>query len=44
MAGLNDASLSRAKSYRIGALRGYGNAINPVQAKQFIEIVMEYRP
>jgi hypothetical protein len=29
MAGLDAASLKRAKRYRIGAIRGYGNAIVP---------------
>lgn len=41
LAGLDNASLARAKSYRVGALRGYGNAINPEQARVFIEEVME---
>lgn len=41
LAGLDNASLTRAKSYRVGALRGYGNAINPEQASEFIKIVME---
>jgi hypothetical protein len=37
MAGLDAASLGRAKSYRVTALRGYGNAINVYAAKAFIE-------
>ena len=41
LAGLDNASLARAKAYRVGALRGYGNAINPEQAAEFIRVVME---
>lgn len=44
LAGLDGASLRLAKSYRVGALRGYGNAINPEQAAEFIRIVMECQP
>jgi DNA (cytosine-5)-methyltransferase 1 len=40
MAGLDGPSLKRAKSYRVGALRAYGNAINAVQAEQFIRAYM----
>jgi hypothetical protein len=40
VAGLDNASLARAKGYRVGALRGYGNAINPEQAREFIQSVM----
>ena len=41
VAGLNAASLKRAKSYRVGTLRGYGNAINPHQAAEFIKAADE---
>jgi DNA (cytosine-5)-methyltransferase 1 len=41
MAGLDAASLKRAKAYRVGALRGYGNAINPWQAAEFIRAARE---
>lgn len=37
VAGLSSASLKRAKAYRVGALRGYGNAINAEAARLFIE-------
>ena len=37
VAGLSSASLKRAKAYRVGALRGYGNAINASAAIAFIE-------
>lgn len=40
LAGLDGTSLKRAKSYRVGALRAYGNAINAVQAEQFIRAYM----
>lgn len=40
MAGLDAASLRRAKSYRVGSLKAYGNAINAVQAEQFIRAYM----
>lgn len=36
VAGLDGSSLKRAKAYRVGALRAYGNAINAYQAEQFI--------
>ena len=41
MAGLDAASLKRAKAYRVGSLRGYGNAINPHQAAEFIRAAEE---
>lgn len=41
MAGLDGDSLSRAKSYRIGGLRGYGNALNAEAATTFIECWIE---
>ncbi|CAE6839484.1 hypothetical protein R75777_07000 [Paraburkholderia nemoris] len=41
MAGLDAASLKRAKAYRVGTLRGYGNAINPHQAAEFIKAASE---
>jgi hypothetical protein len=41
VAGLDGASLRSAKSFRVGALRGYGNAINAEAAQVFVEIVME---
>ena len=41
MAGLDAASLKRAKAYRVGTLRGYGNAINPIQAAEFIRASRE---
>lgn len=44
VAGLDGASLKRAKAYRVGALRGYGNAIVLEQAARFIECVMEPQP
>ena len=40
VAGLDGASLKRAKAYRVGALRAYGNAINAFQAEQFIRAWM----
>lgn len=43
VAGLDAASLKRAKAYRIGALRGYGNAIAPELAAEFIRAVMGYQ-
>lgn len=36
MAGLNGASLARAKRYRVASLHGYGNAINAEAAIAFI--------
>ena len=41
MAGLDGASLSRAKGYRVRALRGFGNAIVPQVAEQFIRAFIE---
>ncbi|WCM21429.1 DNA cytosine methyltransferase [Paraburkholderia bryophila] len=41
VAGLDAASLKRAKAYRVGALRGYGNSINPWQAAEFIRAARE---
>jgi DNA (cytosine-5)-methyltransferase 1 len=41
VAGLDAASLKRAKAYRVGTLRGYGNAINPHQAAEFIRATRE---
>ena len=41
LAGLSKASLKRAKQFRVGSLRGYGNAINAIAAQTFIESVME---
>ena len=40
MAGLDGASLRRAKRHRIGAVAGYGNAIVPDVAAAFIRAVM----
>lgn len=40
MAGLDGASLRRAKRHRIGAVAGYGNAIVPQVAAAFIKAVM----
>ena len=37
VAGLDGRSLKRAKSYRITALRGYGNSIPPEVAAAFIQ-------
>ena len=41
VAGLDGASLKAAKSYRIGSLRGYGNAIVPQAAAGFIIAYLE---
>ena len=41
MAGIDGASLKRAKSYRLGTLRGSGNAIVPQVAATFIEAARE---
>ena len=41
MAGLSNYSLKRAKSFRIGSLRGYGNALCAPVAQGFIEAYME---
>lgn len=43
VAGLDGSSLKRAKAYRVGALRAYGNAINAYQAEQFIRSWMRVR-
>jgi DNA (cytosine-5)-methyltransferase 1 len=44
VARLDGASLARAKRYRTGSLRGYGNAINAEQAIAFIEAVTQSIP
>lgn len=36
VAGLDGSSLKRAKAYRVGTLRGFGNAINRIAAAEFI--------
>jgi hypothetical protein len=41
LAGLSPVSLRQAKANRVGRLRGYGNAIVPEQAAEFIGAVME---
>lgn len=41
MAGLDQQSLKLAKAYRNESLRGYGNAIVPEQAAQFVIAVSE---
>src|SRR5574337_839519 len=41
MAGLDDASLRRARQYRVTTLRGYGNAIVPQVAREFIAAYMD---
>jgi len=41
VAGLSKASLKRAKQFRVGSLRGYGNAINAIAAQAFIESILE---
>ncbi|WP_144149404.1 DNA cytosine methyltransferase [Paraburkholderia sp. BCC1884] len=41
LAGLDSASLKRAKAYRVGTLRGYGNAINVEAAAEFIRAADE---
>ena len=41
MAGLDGSSLRRAKSYRTGALKGYGNALDIHTAAEFCHIVKE---
>lgn len=43
VAGLDAASLRRAKGYRIECLKGYGNAIVPQQAALFVEAYMACR-
>ena len=40
VAGLDSGSLKRARRFRVGALRGSGNAINPHVAAEFIRAVM----
>lgn len=42
VASLDGESLDRAKAYRIGALRAYGNAINAEQATAFCEVAKEF--
>lgn len=41
VAGLSQSSLRAAKSFRVGTLRGYGNAINPEITALFIRAAME---
>ena len=41
MAGLDKASLKRARDYRVQGLKGYGNAINAKAAQAFIECLIE---
>ncbi len=41
LAGLDAASLKRAKAYRVGTLHGYGNAINLQAATEFVRVAME---
>ena len=41
VAGLDAASLKSARNYRVSALRGYGNAINPYAAAIFIQSFCE---
>lgn len=41
VAGLSKQSLKRAKSFRVGSLRGYGNAINSEVAEGFIRAYRE---
>nr|WP_241017124.1 DNA cytosine methyltransferase [Paraburkholderia sp. Ac-20342] len=41
LASLDGASLKRAKAYRVGTLRGYGNAINVEAAAEFIRASRE---
>jgi site-specific DNA-cytosine methylase len=42
LAGADRDSLKRAKAYRVGTLKGYGNAISPEPAIAFIESWMDY--
>lgn len=42
MAGLDGKSLARAKKYRVGSLKGYGNAIVVEAAVEVIRAYMEY--
>ena len=44
LAGVDGASLKRAKSYRVGTLKCYGNAISPEPAIAFIESWMGVAP
>lgn len=41
LAGLSQPSLKRAKSNRLIRLKGYGNAINPIVAAEFILAYLE---
>jgi DNA (cytosine-5)-methyltransferase 1 len=41
LAGLDGASLRRAKAYRKGSLRGYGNAVNVEAATVWVQAVMD---
>ena len=42
VAGLDGGSLKRAKANRTGRLKGYGNAIVPELAVEFIQAAMEF--
>lgn len=44
VAGITRDSLDRAKKYRVGTLRGYGNAISPEPAIAFIESWRDVAP
>lgn len=44
VAGADRDSLKRAKAYRVGTLKGYGNAISPEPAIAFIESWMDFAP
>jgi hypothetical protein len=44
VAGADKDSLGRAKAYRIGTLKGYGNAISPEPAIAFIETWRDIAP
>jgi DNA (cytosine-5)-methyltransferase 1 len=44
LAGADGASLKRAKAYRVGSLRGYGNAIVAPAAETWVRCVMECMP
>jgi hypothetical protein len=44
VAGIDGNSLKRAKAYRVGTLRGYGNAISPEPAIAFIESWRDIAP
>jgi hypothetical protein len=41
VAGLDAKSLARAKEYRIGTLRAYGNAVNLEQATEFCRAALK---